>query len=415
MKIFLPLLLALTLSSNALGADKFPNIRFQGMERFILGVWDTRWSTNERLEEEFFPKIFEAGVNTVCLELPEKMIAPDKLATLKALNVNYPNVSVIVFLRIEPFLKGRDALPEAEREEKQKLLVQVVEEFKQHLNVIGYSFDEPENRISIRESGTTVAEWLSKNLRWVFETIKKTDPDALLMTNVAWGPTYQDVPYMYDVLMANAYPEFNPEQNEFAILAADARVAAKAVRENRKHSFIYCPGCFDNLMPGKYVWTESDLRYLYYAPICHGAGGLMAWRLRYATAEYAQDSILPLIKEIAGLSDYWLGDDASDQFASGRDARNKTSFRIEYRADWIEYCDAGPECMWTARRHTHDESVLLLAVNNLQTDINVGFTIPPEYTGASRYPSGEKITIKDGQFMLDFTGQEVVNIILTKS
>ena len=234
------------------------------------------------------------------------------------------------------------------------------------------------------------------------------------MTNVAWEPTYEHVPFMYDVLMANGYPAFNSSQNAFASSINDSRVAAAAVRKNAKHSFVYCPGCYDQMMSDQYVWTTQDLRYLYYAPICHGAGGIVAWRLRYASPEYAKETVLPLMNEIAGLREYWLGEDVRTRFSSNRDKETKTSFRLEYRPDWVEYADAGPACLWVARQHRSDETVLLLAVNNLQSDVTTRFSIPSSYKTATKYPSSGVIGLHNGVMELTFKGQEDINVILSE-
>ena len=310
MKLHFHLLFLLTVALCRVDAAESPikPLKFKGNDFFMIGNWDFAW----RGHPEVHPLMLQAGLNSGYVYVP--MTDPAKFETafarIKELAENYPELAVIVDLELGFVLKktgdSHGMYTGEELEQRKQEFHRYISRLATLDNIIGYSLDEPENRIT-----GTYQEWKRRNLpadtsfdqgialytaelfKWFKDEINRTHPQAYFMPVIAWWTVYDKSDKLYDVLIANQYPTTGstPLTDEFHEVAYDARLGAEAVRKLNKASFIYCPPGFNILDAGRWKgmpgYTLEEIRYCWLAPVSMGAMGVMGWRIHPYSATSA--------------------------------------------------------------------------------------------------------------------------------
>ncbi len=258
---------------------------------------------------------------------------------------------------------------------------------------LGYwTFDEPENVLykAYREweakQDKGLAAWIAEGMSWTYDALKAGDPDAYVMPTIAWWTTYEEMAPMWDVLVPNTYPtqtKDEPMTGDLFTVVFDAVKSAEAVRATGRHSFVFMPGIFDIIGAPWRAPTRSELRYTYFAPLTEGAMGILPWRLGRCSRAYQRAVIYPVMREVAPLIPWLLGEWHDEQVTSDRDTATaeyltKLPKRIrlvagEEQAEAVEV-DAVGDCSHMLRRRP-DNTWLLLAVSNRKEPMTVTFTI----------------------------------------
>jgi hypothetical protein len=354
---------------------------------------------------------------------------------LDTLESKYPQTAVIIKLD-KKLLFGKDGKGPIPKEQFRQRLLKLREMLKKtskYKNVLGYTVDEPENKLYKqyqkwkirRDEG--LAEWMTEQLKWVPEEIHKTHPNAYFMPLLAWWTTYKKSGEIYDVLMPAHYPETNMqiEKSRLHEVAYDARLAAEAVRANKKYSMIYVPPMFNRIF-GKWAkmpeYKFNELRYTVYSPITLGAMGIVGWRLKRCSPQFAREKIFPLLKELHGLVPWLLGEPCSDKVSSTNKensiliTRKRVKMKGKEDAEFVRKT-AAPACTYILRYNPKAKSYLLLAVNNQPGNMNTSFDLDKAGINDGMVKnifSSKSAKINKGKMNLSFAPFEVKGFILKK-
>ena len=316
----------------------------------------------------------------------------------------------------------------------QELFGEFLDIVKDHPLNLGYYWgDEPENQFYQeyaklkgvkewkQEYDKGFAVWLADKFKWVYDTIKTKDPDAYVFCLPGWWTTYKDLWPVYDVLMANEYPQnapVSPLTGNLYVIIEDASYAAEAIRANGRTTFVYMPSIYEiikNHRPGTY----KEQRYCMFAPITQGAMGLNGWCLYRTTKEYRERVIYPTLREVKSFIPWYLGEWQDDKVSSDHDIATKDYLKkfppvvkeiIADKGATITKLDRVPDCSHILRYNSSDNSYLLLAVNNCKEPIEVTFTfkdipnLPGECWEKLEY---YKVLIKDNQMKDTFQPYDV--------
>ncbi|MBE6368698.1 MAG: hypothetical protein E7056_00870 [Lentisphaerae bacterium] len=394
-----------------------PPVMFKGKPFFPIGVYDLAHSkTNWRNRlGDVDPVLYECGVNAAFfghLGMPENKQYPGYSHIAKAFDranqdPRFADIALIVNFTADIFciedktIKGKAKrkyrpLNQAEREVRKAFLTEAFQYFAKQPNVIGYSFDEPENTFvnyfKQQEPSVDLNNRIGYALRdylgWITPLIRENHPGAMQMPIIAWWGTYKDVAPLYEVLIANQYPRSN-DKSEFAAglyeVSFDAARAVTAARvAGGGRSVIYMPPSFNSLNSNWNFATRKELRYMYFAPITRGAMGLMGWRLNRCTQEYRDTVVYPTLKEVSRFKDFYLGSWHDELVTSNRDTASvdylkKFAARDELLSDvkvgtTITVTDFVPDASYCLRQR-EDGTYMLLAVNNRREEQEVEFNI----------------------------------------
>jgi len=402
--------------------EPLPPVTFRGKPFFPVGAYDTYKIGEEGDLASIDPNFIAAGGNFADLGMIGVPSAPNYrthsqpaiFAALEKMkdNPDYEKIAFIVGLGFPLLLDAGDAggrmrhggmfkplsgkLLEAHR----GILADAVLELRKHPNIIGYTMDEPENLIwpyykkyfsddweRNRDSGLAakMVEWTN----WTRPVIREYHPEAKFFPILGWWTTYEAAAPMYDVLIANQYPARAQGTPEFSAplyeVSYDAAAAVAAARKNGDgRTVIYMPPMFD-IINGNYgIRTFREQRYLNFAPITRGVMGIHGWRLQRCSEEHRDTVIYPAMKEVSGLSAFFLGEWLDEYVTSDHDFATVDylkKFRERIRlvegeedGQVREVRDAVPDVSYCLRRHP-DGRYLLLAVNNRREPLEVVFTI----------------------------------------
>lgn len=398
LKIFTVMLLALCAAhtvpaapAEATGSTGFKPLMFKGKPFFLLSDWDSRRERNHKAVHVFLKgagmNTFMAGVNF----LDDKQYAKD-MSTIRWFRDNHPDLAVIVDLPINFVLKTTDkpkhfvAVPPELLKARREKFIATLKELRTYGNVLGYSIDELENRLyntlgewkktqklPKSEMDVALTRYMEFAIGWVTEDIKKYHPESIYIPVQAWWTTYDQSDKLYDVLIANDYPVPGDQTKKptFYTVANDAQKAAAATRKFGKRCFVYCPPGY-NILGGRWKarpHTRDELRYLWFTPISSGAMGIIGWRFRRTTEDFAMNTVIPIINEIKSLEPWLLGPSAEHQVKCNR-THHKTEYKILKRSRMTEKEDNEytyrtlNTITWIARRNPTDGSMMLLACNN---------------------------------------------------
>lgn len=456
MKYIISVMTVILIGTAALAADigkkpvsPLPAMEFRGKKIFPIGVFDLARSqakTRDRLTD-LDPALYECGVNCAffgTVGMPDDSNYPGYAHIVKALEQNrsdsrFAELALIVMLggstycepdtSPEPGKAKRRSKPlsDVRRAECEKFLAETFRTLSQYPNIIGYSYDEPENTFNNYYQRTRggkgkdldrgISEALIEYLGWIRPLAEKNHPGSLQMPIIAWWGTYANVAPLYDVLIADQYPRCE-DKSEFASplyeVSFDAARAVTAARVNGRTA-IYMPPVFDKL-PGNWtVATLAEQRYLCFAPITRGAMGLMGWRLNRCSQAHREQVVYPVLKEVSRLKDFFLGGWHDELVSSNHDTATADYLRKfsarsklltgEEDGEVVTVEDFVPDVSYCLRRHS-DGRWLLLAVNNRREPLSVKFqlAIPDLPAAAEDALSGRKLKLDaDGTLTDDFT------------
>ncbi len=270
-------------------------------------------------------------------------------------------------------------------------------------NLIGYyTFDEPENHYWASHKDkyadmSAGSKFVAAEVQWIYDLIHKydTNPDHYVMPCIASWDHYGVLSGGYDVNMPNQYclgPDTPDFQGDMYTVLHDARLAAKAVREYGRHSFVYTPQACDKLA-GSRRPTVAEHRYMTYAPLTAGAMGIVYWTQWRSHDETMEELILPEMKLLSGLSQYFLGEWQDSSVTSTGDVTS-CEYLTKYNL---------PDCAYCVRK-APDGSVLLLVVNNTKSDRRYAFNLPQELRGRTitEYFSGTEFSPRQQRFATQF-------------
>ena len=377
----------------------FKPLTFRGKPFFVLGNWDSR---TERNYNALDPFLRGAGMNTfiIGINLQDEKTYKENMATFRWFRDNHPDVAIIIELQV-PFvtkdLGGRNnycAVPADEIPAREAKLVEALKELRSYGNVLGYTIDELENRlystlgdyrkakgITAKPGDTDLAYYMAEATTWVRNAIKKHHPEAIYMPVQAWWTTYDQHSELFDVLMADEYPAVSKPQ-DFFYVGYDAQKAAWASKKFQKQCFLYIPPGF-NVLGGRWAgrnYTREEMRYFWFAPISSGAMGIMGWRHRRTTPEFAQTVIYPVMNEVKSMVPWFLGENC-DKLVYCNRTNDFIEHKIRTRSKMVEneeenytYRYVRP-ISWIMRRNPADGSYLLLACNNSSTDQSCYFVL----------------------------------------
>ena len=407
---------------------EIPPLKFKGKPFFPLGSYDVFRVREGAQLGSIDERFIEAGGNFVDLHgiyLPEDMAEtqaykdtyhrtgqPALYAALDKMKNDPRFANIAIQINIGPNV-AYDAsqsewvgmntilkpLSGEKLERHKKVLSDAVAKLSTYPNIIGYTFDEPENCVWKYYSATRKKEWekfkdkdlaecMLKWMMWMRPVIKENHPGALIIPVLGWWTTYEQMAPFYDVLIANTYqgakvgaPEFSAD---LFVVNYDAACQVAAVRAaGNGKSAIFMPAMYD-ILPGARGNTIHEQLYVMFAPITRGVMGIHGWRLQRCSDEYRKFIIYPAMKEVDKLKEYFLGEWHDDLISSDRDTASvdylkkfKTRIRlVEDQEDGVmeKVDNAVPDVSYCLRKHP-DGSYLLLAVNNMREPITVNFTI----------------------------------------
>jgi len=394
---------------------------YQGRPIFVIGSFDP---PREHDTDDWL----DAGFNTVLMGVMRESQSPEQrraqlresaqwAADHKAAAVYYPLINMYGKDGDQATITDPKDIPA-----KAALLQEMLEVTAQHPNTLGYwTFDEPENHVYKAygqwedKKDTGLAEWMAEGLKWTYETLKAGDPDAYVMPTIAWWTTYKGLAPLYDVNVPNTYPcgvKDAPLQAPMYQVVYDAALAADAVRETGRHSFIFMPPTFDVIDGGRAA-TRAEFRYLSLAPVTQGAMGILGWRLGRCSDLYRQMVIYPVTKDVRRLVPWLLGQWCDEKVSSDHDEATaeylkELPVRVKLipgeETDETVQVPGVPDCSYALRRRP-DNTYLLLAVNNRKEPLTVTFTlrdIPGLPSEAMDYIEYAKTPIRDGQITESF-------------
>ncbi|MBD3293279.1 MAG: hypothetical protein GF393_10165, partial [Armatimonadia bacterium] len=299
---------------------RIPPLVYQGRPFIPLGTYD-------RPREHDTDDWLEAGGNCVIIPtFSEALPSEERLAQVAA-DAEWGaehGVAMVYFPRIDMFSdwegEGQTVTRPEEIPPKVALLNEMMTVTADHPNTLGYwTFDEPENHVyraygqweERKDQG--LAEWMAEGLRWTYETLKQSDPDAYVMPTIAWWTTYEGLAPIYDVNVPNTYAGGD---DRFTVVY-DCALAADAIRATDAHSFVFMPPCYDS--PDWPLHSIPEMRYSYIAPFTQGAMGILAWRLGRASEAYRQAVIYPVMSEVKRLLPWLHGEWHDDLVTSDHD------------------------------------------------------------------------------------------------
>lgn len=277
-------------------------------------------------------------------------------------------------------------------------LTKALKKLKNYPNVIGYTYDEPDNQFWVYYNKNFKKEWeltkdtgmanmMLKDMGWIAETVHKIQPEALMMPIIGWWTNYKALSPLYDVLIANTYPRSDSKKEFSAPLynvSYDAYLAVNAAREAGKgKTVIFMPPMFDSLKNFP-VFTIAEQRYVCFAPVTRGVMGIHGWRLQRCSNQHRKNVIYPVMKDIRNLSEFFLGSWHDELVTSDNDKptfaylkKFKSRIRlVEGKEDGKMLTDesAVPNVSYCLRKHK-DGRYLLLAVNNSRAELTVNFKL----------------------------------------
>ena len=454
--------------SAMLGKDKpklasLPPVIFKGKPFFPLGCFDGYGIP--RTEFGLDPGLLAAGANTIMigdLGLPghiwyEKYRQPVLFRRLEyaATAPEYRDLAFIVGIdgilavdgtESEKQGLGGDNKPLTPEKiaERSKFLAEDLRRLAKYPNILGYTFDEPENLMWPYFKKHRAEEWAKHReaplaqliidcTAWVRELIRKEHPGAKFMPIIAWWTSYRHMADFYDVNMPNEYPSAKlgaPEfDGDFYTVSYDAAMAVAAAREHGGgRTVVYMPGMFQHeaMKSGKRNLTLREERYCCFAPITRGAMGIFGWRLLRCDADYRDNVIYPVISELAALKDYFLGEWYDELVSSDHDATTVDYLRKfkefsrmmegEKDGEVKETKFAVPDVSYCLRRNPADGTYLLLAVNNRKEPVTVTFQVKLDGLApvAKCRIDAHQVRIRNGVFTDRFDPFDVHAYILRK-
>ena len=445
---FLWLFLILALPGAVCGAERakapLPPVTLNGKPFFPIGVYDLARSTTPQKERlgDVDEELYEAGVNTAFfgnLGLPGDPTYPGYSHIVKAFekrkdDPRFARLALIVnicgefYCEKDEVLEGKSKrnfkpLDGETLKERQAFLAEAMQVLSKYPNIIGYSYDEPENTFSNyfqthrkhenidSAIGAALVQWMG----WMRPFAEKHHPGAKWLPIIAWWGTYKDVAPLYDVLIADQYPrggdrsEFSGPLYEVSFDAARMVTAARAASGGR--SAIYMPPCFDRLGGNWIIMTRAEQRYVMFAPVTRGAMGIIAWRLNRASQKHRDEVLYPTLRELARFQDYFLGewhdalvksdhDEATVDYLKQFAVHDRLLNEDKENGGFVEVDDFVPDVSHCLRRR-QDGCWLLLAVNNRREKVAVSFAMNLPFTPASMIEAldGRSVPVgKDGAF-----------------
>lgn len=386
--------------------------RFKGKPIFPIGTWTA--IENGKIEQEWL----DAGCNFIVYTDIKKgfgstMQGKSNEAAQKNLEAlrdtpEYQDIAIVLALDINLITFERALIPPAQLPGYIAELNAILANTAKYPNVMGYSFDEPENNLYEKfgklknTQGQSLAQWMNRELKWTYDTIKQKCPNAYVMPTLAWWNSYMDTSDLYDILMINTYPVAEKGKlfsGNFYDVVYDTALAVDAVRARGKTSVIFTPPIFDNLKwppwgNGRAPSLEEQ-RYMCFAPIATGAMGIAGWVLYRATPEYRKTVIYPVFRELKRFVPWFLGEWHDEKVTSDHDTAT-----VDYLKQFPERVmllpgekvdrttgkkTAGvPDCTYALRYRKDNNSYMLLAVNNRKEPITVNFKLD--------IPESKKIT-----------------------
>ena len=418
--LFAGVLMAAGINANAAEKAKvkpIPPVKFQGKDFFPLGVYDLARSNapGHRRLGDVDPVLYDCGVNAAFfghLSMPGNKQYPGYSHIAKAFerakkDPRFANIALIINFEadvmcvLDETLKGKASrnyrpLNAEEIEARKAFLAEAFQYLAKQPNVIGYSFDEPENTFTNyfktvapnADLNNRIGYALQEYLGWLYPLIRENHPGALALPIIAWWGTYKDVAPLYDVLIANQYPR-SDDKSEFAAglyeVSYDAARAVTAARvAGGGRSVIYMPPAFDRLNNKWNYATRKEMRYMYFAPITRGVMGLIGWRLNRCSQEYRDTVVYPTLKEISRFKEFYLGSWHDELVSSNRDTATadylkKFAVRDELLTDVtvgnkVEVYDFVPDVSYCLRKR-NDGTYMLLVVNNRREAQSVELTV----------------------------------------
>jgi lysophospholipase L1-like esterase len=377
--------------------------RFKGKPIFPIGTWTA--IDNGKIEQEWL----DAGCNfIVYTNIRKGFGSADQGKSNEAAQKNlealrdtpeYRDVAVVLALETELITCDRALIPPAQLPGYIAELNAVLANTAKYPNVLGYTFDEPENTLyesfgKLKNTqGQSLAQWMNRELKWTYDTIKQKCPDTYVMPTLAWWNSYMDTPDLYDVLMINTYPVAEKGKlysGNFYDVVYDTALAVDAVRARGKTSVIFIPPVFDNLKWPPWgngrAPSYEEQRYMCFAPIATGAMGIAGWVLYRATPEYRKAVIYPVFREVKRFVPWFLGEWHDEKVTSDHDIAS-----VDYLKQFPERVmllpgekvdrtngkkTAGvPDCSHALRYRSDNNSYLLLAVNNRKEPVTVNFKL----------------------------------------
>ena len=426
-----------------------PPVKLNGKAFFPIGVYDLAKSTtpgNARLGD-IDTELYDCGVNIAFfghLGMPDNKMYPGYSHIVKAYekakaDPRFADIALIVNIAGDLFcvedneLNGKAKrkyrpLKADELKSRKAFLAEAMKTLSKYPNIIGYSFDEPENtftnyfQIYRKEEnidsgiGKALKEWMG----WMKVVAKENHPSAQWLPIIAWWGTYKDVASLYDVIIADQYmrggdgTEFSSPLYEVSFDAARMVTAARMAGGGR--SAIYMPQCYDRLGGNWTVLTRAEQRYVLFAPVTRGAMGIIAWRLNRASQKYRDEVVYPSVRELSRYKDFFLGEWHDDLVKSSHDkasvdylkkfvVRDKLLPDDDENGGVVEVEDFVPDVSYCLRKCA-DGRWLLLAVNNRREKIKVDFTLSLPFKPQSMVESIDNRSVaigNDGKFSDEFT------------
>ena len=369
----------------------FKPLTYRGKPFFLLGNWDSRNENNYNALDIF---LRGAGMNTffIGVNLQDEKTYRENLDTFRWFRDNHPEIAIVIELQM-PFVtkevafKTGAAVPPEEIPAREAKLVEFLKEVRSYGNILGYTLDELENRlfktlddyrkakgIAASPGDEDLARYMEEGTAWVRDAIKKHHPEAVFMPVQAWWTTYDQSDKLFDVLIANEYPVVDKPDDYFYV-AYDAQKAAWASKKFGKQCFLYTPPGF-NVLGGRWAgrnYTREEIRYFWFTPISSGAMGIMGWRQRRTTPDFARNVIYPVMNEISSLTPWLLGENCDKNVFCNR-TEDFTEHKIRRRSKMVENEEDNfiirkvRTISWIMRRNPADGSWLLLACNNSNTE-----------------------------------------------
>ncbi len=449
---FFWLLLVMALPGMACRAGEakapLPPVTLNGRPFFPIGVYDLARSSTPQKERlgDVDEELYEAGVNTAFfgnLGLPDDPMYPGYSHIVKAFekrkgDTRFARLALIVNVCAEFYCEKDEGLEGTSKrsfrpldgarlKERQAFLAEAMQALSKYPNIIGYSYDEPENTFSnyfqsYRKQenidsaiGAALVQWMG----WMRPFAERHHPGSKWLPIIAWWGTYKDVAPLYDVLIADQYPrggdgtEFSGPLYEVSFDAARMATAARAAGGGR--SAIYMPPCFDRLEGSWIAMTRAEQRYVMFAPVTRGAMGIIAWRLNRASQKHRDEVLYPTLRELARFQEYFLGewhdslvksdhDEATVDYLKQFAVHDRLLNDDKENGGFVEVDDFVPDVSHCLRRR-QDGRWLLLAVNNRRERLSVSFEMALPFSPASMVEAlaGRSVSIgSSGAFTDEF-------------